>query len=179
MTLTRTGVIVAGLAIVAGTSALGYGLSKRVERTSSVAPSPTTEAFVAQPVEGTPVPEVAAPSPTPSPSPPPAVAPAETARVPVSLTIESVPASVTSGTPLIVHWKVQGPARTLKVSSRLAARYEGEGSVRVQSSQISSSELPARFEATVTPTGSGLLTVTAEAVVNGQTLQAEQNLRVE
>lgn len=177
---TRTAVILIGLALVAGASGLGYWVSERIERASPPASAPSLD------LAGTPAPEAtvtppAAPaslSPLSSPAPPPAaVRSRETARVPVSLTIESVPASVTSGTPIVIHWQVHGPVAARKISTRLATHFEG--GVHIQSSQVSSSKLPARFEATVTPVGSGTLTVAAHVTVNGQPLRAEQTLRVE
>lgn len=172
---TRTGIILSGLAIVVGASLLGYGLSKRVEQTSSPSPSGPQET-------STPSPEASpSPSPSPSPTPEPVPSAAPTARppetAPVLLTIESVPALVASGTPMVVHWQVRGPAGTRGIATHLAVHFEG--SVRVQSSQASSFEIPARFEATVTPTGTGTLTLTAEVTVDGQTLRAEQSVRVE
>lgn len=186
MTGKRTAVIVSGLAFVVGASALGYWLSKQVEQ-RSVLPSPASaEPSVPSPEESSLASE---PSPTPTyqPAESPAVKPVESeARpgrpvespdVPFSLTLESVPVSVPSGASTTVRWRVEGPAGERGTSTRLSAALNGVA--EAAGPAFKTYPLPARFEATVRATGTGDLTVTAEAFVNGQSLRAAQRIRVE
>lgn len=176
MTRTRTVVIVSGLALVVGASALGYWLSEQVEQRSTL-PSPTSEETPVPSPETSSLEDEPSPTPTHQPAASPAVKPAESTDVPFSLILESVPASAPQGTSITVRWRVEGPAGTRGTSTRLSAALNGVAEAAGPKSL--EYPLPARFEATVRATGTGDLFVTAEAFVNGQSLHANQRIRVE
>lgn len=176
MDQTRRTVILTGVGIVLGSAVLGYGAGLLVERLSgpplkyatTPSASPTTPAA---PVAPTLEPVAAATSPSPAPSAPPTPLP------PVQLTIESVPASARVGEPVVVRWQIRGPAGFTGASTRLVVT--GERAPQVVSAAVTSFALPARYEVSVKITASGTLTLTAEAVVNGQVLRATQQLEVQ
>ncbi len=174
---TRRTVILVGLALVAGASVLGYWFGERVEDRSSPSPAPTDTPTPSP--EATQPPEESAPSPSSSPMRPATRArkPAENEGVPLLLTLTSVPASVRSDTPFVVRWDVRGPSGSGGASTRVVARLNG--ATETAGPRSGSFQLPARFEATLRVTGTGELTIAAEAIVNGQTLHAERRVRTE
>lgn len=164
-----------GSALIIGASALGYLLGERVERAATstptlpgeVSPTPTVTPLASP---------LASPQPALFPTPTPAVRGA-TPESPVTLTIESVPATVPSGSPVIVGWRIAGPSLPQGTATWLQAKLEGQ-TEPVRSKIAGPFSLPARFTATVTPTGSATLHLQVAAKVAGEMLQAEQTLTV-
>lgn len=173
MDRTRTTILLSGIVLILGASALGYVLGDRVERAATPSPAASVEA---SPPASTALAPALSPAATPSPPPPPAIRGAAQVA-PVTLTFEPVPATLASGTPLLVQWQIGGPAGTPGTATRLQAQLEDKTEV-VSSDTSGPFALPARFAATVTPTGSALLRLHVEATVDGETLRAEQTLTV-
>lgn len=167
----RNRVVLIGLAIIAGSAVVGYGLGSLVEnrgapargRAVATVPSPTPSPI-----------EAPLPSPTPEPVPPP---PSPLPVLPVQVVFESAPERVPAGQAFVVRWRVDGPAGVSDTVTRLIVKHEQLQ--QVLSPARGRFTLPERFEATVRSRPQGTLTLTAEAVVNGQIHHSQHTLRVE
>ncbi len=175
----RATIILVTVAVVAGASVVGYWLGNLVESRVSTRPleapagslgdgaAESSPAMSAMPS----MPSLAVPSPSPSPSAMPSIPPPAAAVV-----LEPVLRPVRPGIPLVVRWRIDGPSGTLGASTRLVASLEGAS--EVVSPAVRSFSVPARFEATVTPAHAGMLTLTAEANLEGRVLRSHATLRV-
>lgn len=173
----RAVVTLIGVAVIGGASLLGYLLAVRVENrtppAAEISPSPSPEVVAQAPVEPAPA-ETGAPTVQESATAAPAVVPAPVAP---SLTIESVPAVVRAGTPVVVRWSLRGPAGAIVTTMDVRAVLTGAREISMPVG--GSLAVPARFEATVTPATRGTLRILVGATVAGERLLAEQRVLVE